>query len=246
MVRKGYMETAKLIVSIIGLGGTFIAAVIAVRSFIRTEQWKKAEFLAHEMKEFFANEQVRTALTLIDWGARDVKLLDQQAVNKGKVFVTRQMQVRALLPHTLKSMASDAVVFHVDPVAENEDERYFSSAEAAIRDCYDTFLDGLETFSSYVQTELISIDNLRPYLEYWIDDIHAETKDADDAAWSAALATYITFYRFQGVLWLFTRFGRSIGPASTSYRSFISNMTDRQLADNLLKTARESELSRAV
>lgn len=237
------IETAKLIVSIVGLGGTFIAAVVAVRSFIRTEQWKRAEFLAREMKEFFANERVKTAFTLIDWGSRDVKLLDEGAEKNGRVLVTRQMQVRALLPHTLRKMASDEIVLHVDPAAEHSEDvmRYYTSAEAAIRDCYDAFLDGLETFSSYVQTGLISIDHLRPYLQYWIDDIHAQTKDADDAAWSAALATYITFYRFEGVLSLFKKFDRDIRPTSNSYLSFISNMADRQLAENLLEVAKEPE-----
>ena len=42
------IEMVNLIVSIVGLGGTFIAAVVAIRSFIRTEQWKRAEFLARK------------------------------------------------------------------------------------------------------------------------------------------------------------------------------------------------------
>ena len=77
--------------------------------------------------------------------------------------------------------------------------RRYTPPETAIRDCFDAFLDGLERFSSYVQTGLISVSQLRPYLEYWIDDIHEIAKDDDDAAWPAALLAYIEFYRFRGV-----------------------------------------------
>ena len=52
------IEIAKLVVSIIGLGGTLVAATLALRTFQRNEAWKRAEFLAREMKEFFANERV--------------------------------------------------------------------------------------------------------------------------------------------------------------------------------------------
>lgn len=35
--------------------GSFIVFCIAVSTYYRTERWKRAEFLANEMKEFFAN-----------------------------------------------------------------------------------------------------------------------------------------------------------------------------------------------
>lgn len=230
------IEIAKLLVSIIGLGGTFIAVLMGVRSYIRTEQWKRAEFLALEMKEFFADKRVNTALTLIDWGARNVELLGEG--QDREVFVTRQMQVRALLPHTLLRVASDEQVFTTKPGRlDHPDDRRFSPPEAAIRDCYDAFLNGLEAFSSYVKTGLIKIDHLRPYLQYWIDDIHAPTKDPDDAAWSAALATYIAVYRFEGVEWLFTKFNDDISPDGEAFKAFVSAMTDKELAQKLNEAA---------
>lgn len=230
------IEVAKLIVSIVGLGGTFIAVVIGVRSYLRTEQWKRAEFLAREMKEFFANERVQRALTLIDWGTRNVNLVDGDSA--GDVLVTRRMQVRALLPHTLRKVASDPEVFSTNPKeVDHPDDRRFSPAEAAIRDCYDAFLDGLEAFSSYVKTGLIETDDLRSYLQYWIEDIHAAKKDADDAAWSAALATYIAVYRFDGVLWLFAEFDDDIKADTEAFKSFISKMADQELAQELNKAA---------
>src|SRR6185436_3142723 len=95
------IELAKLFVSIVGLVGTIGAAVLAIRTFRRNETWKRAEFLAREMKEFFDNDRVSNALLLIDWGSRRIRLLDENADDHGWVHVTRSVQVRALLPHTL-------------------------------------------------------------------------------------------------------------------------------------------------
>jgi hypothetical protein len=226
------VELAKLAVSILGLGGTLVAAIIAVRTFLRTEQWKRAEFLAREMKEFFANRRVQNALTLIDWGSRGVPLLDESAADKGRVHVTRELQVHALLPHTLLNEGVGSDVAQTSADTASSVTRY-TPAESAIRDSYDAFLDGLERFSSYVQTGLIDVAELRPYLEYWIDDIHAPAKDEEDAAWSAALLTYIHFYRFAGVQWLFRTFNRSIDPSQATYHGFLTKMRDQTLAAKL-------------
>lgn len=235
-----YKDQITLIISLIAISLATLGGFMSINTYRRTEQWKRAEFLAKEMKEFFDNERVQIALTLIDWGSRYVQLLDDDAEKKGRVLVTRQMQVRALLPHTLKPLTSDSLVFCADGKHVDDELRRYSPAEAAIRDCYDSFLNGIETLSSYVKTDLISLDNLRPYIEYWIDDIHAPTKIEEDAAWSMALATYISVYRFKGVQWLFNEFDRSISPNSTSFKSFLSIMADKELAVKLNEAAQAS------
>ena len=93
-----------------------------------------------------------------------------------------------------------------------------------------------------IKSDLIGLDNLRSYLQYWIDDIHAPTKIAEDAAWSAALATYITVYRYKGVLWLFDQFDRSISPDSTAFKGFLDGTEDRKLAQALAKAAKDAQL----
>jgi hypothetical protein len=238
------IEIAKLVVSVVGLGGTLGAAILALRTFQRNEAWKRAEFLAREMKEFLANERVQKALLLIDWGSRRIRLLDGPSPDHGWVRVTRSLQVRALLPHTLLNAKLGSDV-ETDQTSPGQIMRRYSPEEAAIRDCYDAFLDGLERFASYVKTGLIDVGELRPYLAYWIDDIHAPTKDADDAAWCAALLTYIEFYRFQGVQWLFYAFHRDIAPDSESFRSFVARMADRTLAAKFIETVQKSAATSA-
>jgi hypothetical protein len=237
LLQTTQIEVAKLLVSTVALVGTAVAAIIAIRTFRRTEQWKRAEFLANEMKEFLDDRNVRNALLLIDWGSRQITLLDENAPNQGKIRVTRQLQVRALLPHTIvhPSVGSD-----VEQSSEQSESGLlaYSAEEAAIRDCYDAFLDGLERLSNYVQSGLVDGSALKPYIGYWIDDIHAATSDPDDAAWAATLLTYIDFYRFKGVQWLFSHLDRSIGCDSVAYRGFLRSMEDQKLAGLLANVAK--------
>jgi hypothetical protein len=86
------IDLATAIVQGLGFFGTIGAGVFALKTFRRNEQWKRAEFLADEMKEFFANTLVQRTLVLIDWGIRRVPLLDPAAPDGGIVVVTRELQ----------------------------------------------------------------------------------------------------------------------------------------------------------
>jgi hypothetical protein len=228
------IEDIKYAVKVAGAIGSLVAFGIAVSTYYRTERWKRAEFLAKEMKEFFATPRVQRAMLLIDWGKRRIQLLEDLPAPEAIVTVDRAMQVRGLRPHVL--VVGDGSDDETMATSDVTGPDRFTHAEAAIRDCYDAFLDGLERFASYTKTGLIDVASLRPYIGYWVDDIAAPTTNRDDAAWCAALLTYISYYRFTGVLWLFKEFGRDIGPGSDIYKSFLRGMSDQVLAAALAKT----------
>jgi hypothetical protein len=68
--------------------------------------------------------------------------------------------------------------------------RHFNHVETAIRDSYHRFLDGLTTFASYVDSGLVSVRSLHPYLSYRLRNMQRPTLNPNDAAWRAALITY--------------------------------------------------------
>lgn len=222
-------------IPVIGLGVTLVGAYLGFSGFWRTEKWKRAEYLSREMKEFFASPRVQNALTMIDWSARRVPLMEPTAPDNGRVIVTRDMQFRALLPHTLINLANGPGGAAGADGVDSELGR-FTPEQAAIRDCYDALLDGLERFSSYVKTELVKVNELKPYLGYWLHDIAADTDDRADAAWAAALLTYIQFYGYRGVQSLFAEFGEPIEPSGRIYKAFLEKM-DPDLAAKLAAEA---------
>jgi len=221
---------------ILALLGAIIAFGVGLLQYWKAQRWKRAEFLADEMKDFFATPRVQRSLLLIDWGSRDIQLLEDRPADESWVIVTRQMQTMGLRPHILLDRTgSDPETFTVDEGASGEG---FTESQAGIRDCYDTSLAGLERFASYAKAGLIDVSSLRPYIGYWVDDISSSTENPDDAAWCAALLTYVSFYRFDDVLWLFDAFGSSIRPSSPTYHSFLRLMADQKLARQLAEAVK--------
>ena len=121
------------VVKVAGGVGSFVVFCIAVSTYYRTERWKRAKFLAHEMKEFFATVGVQRALLLIDWGERRIRLLENVPDDQAVIPVNRAMQVRGLRPHVLVTgNESDADSMVVNDASDSD---RFSQPEAAIRGC---------------------------------------------------------------------------------------------------------------
>jgi hypothetical protein len=205
------------------LGGLF--------QYWRSQLWKRAEFVAAQMAAFFAAPAVRKATQMIDWAKRRIDLYDRPSdLPATWPLVSRRLQCRALLPHTVvagvpnmsrDNSGDDAVDESTSGIATDSDVAEFTRAEAAIRDAYDGFFGGLETFSSYVNTGLVSVSDLRPYLNYWLGDICSETDNSDDDLWTCCVFSYIAFYEYRGVQELFRAFGYNIDPCGELFRRFL-------------------------
>lgn len=223
--------------TIFGLIGTVIALVFGYVQYRKADRWKRAEFLAKELKEFFDDPDVKNVLLMIDWGSRRINLLHIDDKNPERYpLVTRRLQVSALMPHTLlvSNGGSDAEGEKMSESSGSEDwTSKFSVEEARIRDSYDRFLDYLERFASYVQSKLVSVKEIDPYLRYWINDIAAYTENADDAAWTCTLFSYIEFYGFSKVQDLFRRYGYGISRSEELFRAQSKVMIDQKLAVDL-------------
>jgi hypothetical protein len=222
------LEIWKFWLSLVGYLGALGAFVVGLRQYRRADYWRRSEFLAKEMKEYFADAKVSLTLTMIDWGVRNLKLFEPFNSDNGseETTVDRTLQCSALRPHTMLSPtgASDAVALPTSGGAS------FTPAEAAIRDCYDRFLDGLDRFGNYLSGDLVSVGDLDPYLGYWVRDIASTACDGDDALWCVCLFGYIEFYAFLGVQGLFECFGYDVSINGRLVETFIGQSSDQQKA----------------
>lgn len=241
------MEIAKLIISVLGFGGTILALAFGLRQYRRAEQWKRSEFIAKEIKEFESNPTTRNAMLLIDWGERRVNLfLAPNPSPADYIKITREDQWRALLPPPLKpkylSLAEEAAEV---TDAREEPKRKFTPAEARIRDTYDAFLDHLERFANFIESGLVTPEEFRPYLIYWIDSV-ANVENIDvyegDAEWRCVLLTYINYYRYSGVKSLFKVYGWDIEPGSEVYVKLKGLMENKKLQEELADCLKRRKL----
>jgi hypothetical protein len=230
-------DTTRLIVSILGFGGTITALLFGVFQYRRSERWKRAEFVAKEIKEFESDRVVRNALLMIDWGVRKFNLNfvpNEQFENY--IEVTREMQRKALMPHSSKAIDdSEASACDGDgPV------RGFTSVEALIRDTYDVLLDHLERFGNFVRSGLVSKEEFEPYLIYWLQSMTSTEGSREDRSWRLALLTYISFYRYPGVNYLFKVYGMAIEPGGATYSALMSSLENDPLSRQLYQSVQPS------
>lgn len=234
------LTLAQMIVSLVGFCGAIIAFYFAYLQYKRSEQWKRTEFIASEFKDFETDPVVQNALLMIDWGTRRINLfLRPDLQSADYVEITRDIQWRALLPHPVKRKYSEYQAADSSHESKNrEGHSRFTSIEAKIRDTYDVFLTGLDRFANYIKSGLITAEELEPFVSYWVDAMTKNEHPTEDAAWRCTLLTYINFYGYTGVKYLFECYGKDVNPESPLFNELRSSVQDKILADRLYQIIR--------
>lgn len=177
-----------LVLKIVALLGGAAAFASGLLQYMRSQRWKRAEWVAQEVRAFFADPLVAAATRMIDWGGRTVQLFPDKAEPKERIVYVDDNTV------------TQALMYHGDRVCT------FTETEAAIRDAFDRFLDGLEKFDQFIESGLVSADEVRPYLAYWIHHIRSTREGDPTTDRLVQLRKYIEAYGFRGVQRLFSRF----------------------------------------
>jgi hypothetical protein len=89
---------------------------------------------------------------------------------------------------------------------------------------------------------LVTAEEFKPYLIYWIDSIASVEGDADydgDAEWRCALLTFINYYDYKGVALLFDLYNRNIEPAGGIYQKLAELIENKQLYADLVRILAE-------
>jgi hypothetical protein len=219
----------KLVLEALTLLGAAIAFVIGLLQYSRAQQWKRAEFLANEMKDLFGNVGCVNALTMIDWASREIPLAAvRDLANRTTIAITYREQSEALRPHTLEPAPTDSTstTSKAETTGKSspsiDGEGKFSPNEVLIRDCYDALLDRFDRLGSYVSRSLISPEDLRTYIGYYVTVITEAANNPDEGIWGVSLLTYVIFYHFDGVVTLFQSFGEDIGPDGDVFKGFVA------------------------
>ena len=170
----------------------FVLAIKAIIEYKKTQRWKKNEFLAREIKEFLADRDVKKVLLILDWKRIDLPLYDNE------------------IPEN-----STRLIFYIDEVhLENslstEPNSEFTDEETIIRKSIDEFLVKLSMFQNYVDNKLITTNDLKPYLEYWINMIGDRSKSQKNPIYIENLWKFIKKYEYSQVIKLLKSFDHNI------------------------------------
>jgi predicted nucleotidyltransferase len=88
-----------------------------------------------------------------------------------------------------------------DQRTENDDN------EIIVRDIFDDFFDDLGTFQSHIDTKLIKLKDIKPYLEYWIQELTGHGR-VHNVKFGNQVAKYLDFFGYDRVVKLAEDMGR--------------------------------------
>lgn len=198
-IETNLLNTLDFYLKLLGGIGALVLFFIGLKRYIREQTWKKKEFVANEMKAFTSDDVARNAMLMLDWGERYVKLFPEHPQ-----YELREVKLN-------REILKSALEFHERRI-NLEGKQRFSQTEVAIRDTFDHYLSYFERFWQFIEAGLLTHEDIRPYLYYWIDAISVKIEqDVRDVIYQ-----YIHLYGFSGTQKLFLCFGHDIKPKSDS------------------------------
>jgi len=185
-------EPLELGIELVKIVGALVVFIVSLRQYSKAQRWKRREFIAAQIKEFEADPRNRVVMIFLDWSDRKIAFPTDDGEATVKILVTDVLLCGSLLPHGRANG--------------------FNPDEVIIRDSIDRFLESLVRFENFVEAKLIDVEELRPYLQYWIRLITGDMPDRHPAEVFQLLLNYIDQYGFDGVSRLIAHFGYSPKP----------------------------------
>lgn len=190
------LEMCKLATEWAKILGAVVAFGIGLWQYAKAQKWKRREFIAARVQEFESDRKVRLAMTMLDWTDRELYFPSEASDQPVALKVNDALLCSALLRH---------------PLAKR-----YPKGEEMIRDCFDRFLDMLVTFWNFIEAGLISSDELRPYMQYWIRLVSGQVTDVHSPHVFSLLLDHIQFYGFTGAALLIKSFGYNPEPSKAA------------------------------
>jgi hypothetical protein len=159
--------------------------------------WKKAEFLANQVRDFYADKVIERAIHMLDWQACKIRFHENQPpVLCMHDPTARYSPIHEASPHIDVAGAGNAV-FLVDALRIHRDDKDFTDAESDIRSTFDWFLFRLGQFQHMIDSGLFSYEEVDIHLSYDLDLLSDGLGPGHvSLALTPCINAYIDKYRF--------------------------------------------------
>jgi hypothetical protein len=176
------------------------AAERAAAQAAEQQKWKKAEFLANQVKDFFGDESVERTVYMLDWHIRKLVLADDD----DEEVLTLHDDAAGSEAEQMENLRDEflaknrAVVISKALRTHHTDSR-FTELEALVRDNFDWLFFRLGQFQHMIQSELFTYDEVDIHLSYVLDLISGGLRNVSPDV-TNAIAEYVREYDFPAVI----------------------------------------------
>ena len=168
----------------------FLAAVagggFALWRWTVDQKWRRLQYAQSLIKEFFERKNIAKAFEVIDTIGEVEFEDDSNPTKRITINITNDFLISALTTFDQKN--------------KNTYE------EIILRDIFDDLFDGISLFQSHIDIGLIKLQDIRPYLDYWIKELSGHGKIHSKKV-ARQISRYLIFFGYDQAL----RFARDMG-----------------------------------
>ena len=177
------------------------AAKEATAQATAQQNWKKSEFLANQVRDFFADKVVTYVVQMLDFSVRAMTI---EKYGAEKIYFMHDKQTATDEAEKRKRVGEnpipgDKVVVLAEALRDHNDNgvERFTPLEALVRDDFDWFFFRLEQFHHMIQSNLFTYSELEVHLRYVLDLISGG-RDYVSKTLVGQIEVYAKTYDFQG------------------------------------------------
>jgi len=172
-------EIATLAIAVVG--GSF-----ALWRWMEDQKWRRVQYAQSLVTKFLEEKGVTKACEVLD------------TVGEVEFEVENNSKKRHVINITDEFLIGSFSTFD-----ENEEN---TEDEILIRDTFDSLFGGLSLFQSHIEAGLIKLQDIRPYLEYWIRELSGHGKVHSEAV-ALQIGKYLQYFGYGPVLILSRNMG---------------------------------------
>jgi hypothetical protein len=217
-----------------GLAAGAFIALAWLHLYQQQRHWQRVELARQEAKNFRERQAVKNVLDLLDYEEyrtfyithpRDGRLISFEAndyrLRRALRSHDQMVKMRRGLDE-IKRLAAETDTIDpktLDIVQKYDDEEFL--IETTLRDWFDSFLGGLDYFNTLIEAGLVTPEEMKPFIIYWIQLIgDRRYRRKGGSGFYDQLFHYIHWGGYGGVQQLFERYGFKIIPPPYSTHDF--------------------------
>lgn len=194
--------------TVLTLSAGLIAFTWGLVQYRKSQVWKRNEFIVSEYQNFISNRYVQRVMVLLDYPISNFYVFEEEpTVNTlDKPFEELERSNKILIKCDYKTIAEALSAKYDD-----EKPRDYMAAPNIIRHSFDKFLFKLGLVNKYIDSNLISRDEIKPFIIYWLDLINSDSSSFvnnqnDFIKMKKQLRRFMKKYRYEQLEKLFEKF----------------------------------------
>jgi hypothetical protein len=165
------------------VGGAF-----ALWRWMVDQKWRRVQYAQSLIREFIQKASTTNAFDILDVLNEDVDLKpDDRTKEKITIRITDEHLVRALSTSYEKRDGEDKTLF--------------------VRTVFDELFGDLSIFQSHIEAGLIKLQDIKPYLDYWLNELTGPGRMKHDSSFTQQVHSYLSHYGYKGAVTLAENMG---------------------------------------